>query len=42
MDYIAHRTQADDQQALDFWACFCWRRQDFLGDRRERMISLVE
>ena len=42
VDDIAHCAQADDEQAVDVCSAFCRHDQDFLGESRERMISLVE
>ena len=42
VDHVSHRTQADNQQTVDLRAAFCRHDQDFLGESRERRISLVE
>jgi len=42
VDHVAHRTQADNQQTVDLRTAFCRHDQGFLGDSRERRISLVE
>jgi hypothetical protein len=41
MHNITHRTQAHDQDSFKLWNV-SRVRQDFLGESRELMISLVE
>jgi hypothetical protein len=42
MDDVAHGAQAHNEQALNIHSAFRRLDQDFLGESRERMISLVE
>jgi hypothetical protein len=39
---VAHRAETDDEQTLNFRGTARSVYQDFLGDKRERIISLVE